>query len=474
MVGIGKEMRSLIRDLNLEDMSRRRLGVVAVELEINGSSKQNSIPLVSDFQLVIYNRNSATPFKSSLLHLSLSLLIVIISLEKLSPYDGTLIMATSSQRFILIAFIFLMSTTIGTAINDNSSNPSVPPSSATLFDHQEHTNASTYLLATILTDLGFQELATVVPSLSATAWKGPTTIFAPTDSALLTCTSCSVPLLLQEHAVPGLFPLDYLRTLAFGTKIETLSPGRCMTITSTSANNNTTKIFVGGVEITHPDLFNNGLVVVHGLQGFLSHLSPLSCNIERMTSLSFPQPPLVPAFLIMPMMLKDAMLRLHISGYNILSLALKVKYSHLLDLRNMTVFALDDVSIFSGGHAYLSDFRFHIVPNRLLMAADLESLPPGTVLPTMEQGQELVVTTAGGRGPLTPMRINYVKIKNPDLMYNLKIAIHGVSMPFPHFHPAVFGQIGRSVGNPEMEAPMAGIGSTVEMEDHHFSVRLMR
>ncbi|KAA8534933.1 hypothetical protein F0562_029851 [Nyssa sinensis] len=34
MVGIGKEMRSLIRDLNLEDMSRRRLGVVAAGLEV--------------------------------------------------------------------------------------------------------------------------------------------------------------------------------------------------------------------------------------------------------------------------------------------------------------------------------------------------------------------------------------------------------------------------------------------------------
>ncbi|RYQ94666.1 hypothetical protein Ahy_B08g089608 [Arachis hypogaea] len=40
-----------------------------------------------------------------------------------------------------------------------------------------------------------------------------------------------------------------------------------------------------GVEITQPDLFNNGMMVIHGLQGFIA---PFSCDVERMTSLSFP------------------------------------------------------------------------------------------------------------------------------------------------------------------------------------------
>ncbi|KAK9276535.1 hypothetical protein L1049_006069 [Liquidambar formosana] len=139
----------------------------------------------------------------------------------------------------------------------------------------------------ILTHLGFQQLATAVPSLSVTStWTGPFTIFAPSDASIHTCPSCSLPRLLQEHIVPGVFSLNYLRTLAFGTKIETIVPGRCVTVTSALNNS---KIFVGGVEITRPDLFDNGLLIVHGLDGFVSHLSPLSCNIERMTSLSFPQ-----------------------------------------------------------------------------------------------------------------------------------------------------------------------------------------
>lgn len=52
-----------------------------------------------------------------------------------------------------------------------------------------------------------------------------------------------------------------------GTKIETLSPGRCITLTSDSVNRKTSttasaKVFIGGVEITQPDLFNNGMVVI--------------------------------------------------------------------------------------------------------------------------------------------------------------------------------------------------------------------
>ncbi|KAL5818239.1 hypothetical protein ACOSQ3_022135 [Xanthoceras sorbifolium] len=304
----------------------------------------------------------------------------------------------------------------------------------------------TALLAPILSHLGFNELSTAAPSLSSdttSGWSGPSTLFAPSDSSLRTCFSCSTPSLLREHLVPGLFTIDYLRKLAFGTKIETLSPGRCITVTSARNHNGTiSKVFIGGVEITHPDLFNNGLVVIHGIQGYISPLSPLSCDVERMTSLSFPfQPDRThvqiqnqPA--IMRLMIRDAMLRLRNNGFSILSLAMKVKYPELISLDNMTIFALDDVSIFSGSYTYISNVRFHIVPNHYLTVGELQKFPVGTTLPTLERGESLVVTTAGG-GPLTaPMRINYVRVKVPDVMRNLKIVVHNVYLPFPHIHPA--------------------------------------
>ncbi|KAK7369381.1 hypothetical protein VNO80_11418 [Phaseolus coccineus] len=405
--------------------------------------------------------------------------------------------------------------------------PSNPP--PTPHNIQEHSFFShTALLPPILSHLGFHELATAAPSLSdaatttSSAWTGPSTIFAPSDASLRTCFSCSVPNLLREHTVPGLFTIDYLRKLAFGAKIETLSAGRCITVTSETLHrnrntkrNNTiaaAKVFVGGVEITQPDLFNNGMVVVHGLQGFVSPLSPFSCEVERMTSLSFPFHPdhrsghgqhhlhsnnaaAHPS--MMRLMLRDAMLRLRNNGFSILALAMKVKYAELVTLNNMTVFAVDDLSIFSGSHAYISNVRFHIVPNHYLSIADLEKLPVGTALPTLERGQPLLITTSGGGEMSAPMRINYVRFKVADLIRNVKIVVHSVYLPFPHINPVaaaydtIIGGEGASEGEGDVQdsaeqmpqgtcsaldgrgscitgvPPMHQAKAIVEIEDHH-------
>lgn len=339
-----------------------------------------------------------------------------------------------------------------------------------------------------------------VPTLSDTAfttWNGPSTLFAPNDASIRACgaASCSVTRLLREHIVPGLFSHEYLKKLAFGTKIETMDPGRCITITSAADyQTNATKIFIGGVEITRPDLFNNGLLVIHGLQGFIAPLSPFSCNVERMNSLSFPYQPhhhpssTVP-FYLMRLMIRDAMLRLRNTGFSVLSLAMKVKYAELVNLNNMTVFALDDQSIFSGSHTYVSNVKFHIVPNRLLPISELEKIPVGTMLPTLEKGQSLVVTAAGGGA--APIRINFVRIKVPDVIRNLKIVVHSVYLPFPHLHNGIaagatsyegFSDLmaenvtgscaavmedPTGVGCSGDVAPTAQVQPLVDMDDHH-------
>ncbi|XP_051144370.1 fasciclin-like arabinogalactan protein 21 [Andrographis paniculata] len=347
--------------------------------------------------------------------------------------------ATRVLLLVLILILLLSSLFVSGVGADSAAAPAaLPPSSYSPFQGPIHTYPPT-LFATILAKLGFQELSTATASanLSATT---PLTIFAPTDSSLLTCASCSIPLLIQELSLPGLYPYHFLESLSFGTKIETLAPNRCLTITS----NGKDKVFVNGVEVTSPDLFNNGMVVIHGLQGYVSHLSPLSCHVEMMTSLSFPSPSLSaaatsPSLYIMRLMLKDAIVRLRSTGFNIVSLALRVKYHELVELKSITIFALDDVAIFSGeGHAYLSNFRYHVVPNKRLTAAELVTLPATTLLPTMEAGNYLVVTTAGGGGHLAPMKINYVKVTTIDLLHNSRIVVHGISSPFPHMlrhHP---------------------------------------
>ncbi|KAG9134007.1 hypothetical protein Leryth_004712, partial [Lithospermum erythrorhizon] len=308
-----------------------------------------------------------------------------------------------------------------------------PPTTTTQPNTTYHTPT---LISTILNTLGYKDLSTASLQANLTTTTIPTTIFAPSDTSLLTCPTCSLPLLLQEHSLPGLYPLHYLQSLFFGTKIETLSPNKCLTITSTTTPSPPKKIFINGIEITKPELFNDGFLIIHGLQGFVSHLSPFSCNIEKMTSLAFPPQhasTLVPSH-VPRLMLNDAMIKLRISGYSIVALALREKYSELSELNGLTIFALDDNAIFAGkiGHKYVADIGYHIVPNEVLGGKDLVGLKAFTVLPTTKRGESLVVTTASGGGPMVPMRINYVKIKNFDLVHDDRVVVHGLSMPFPH------------------------------------------
>lgn len=339
-------------------------------------------------------------------------------------------MATATaavQLFFILAGILLSSTTAAAIA------PSPPPSAATTLE-----------IGNILSTLGFQDLAAAAAAANLSG-ATPTTIFAPTDTSLLTCPTCSAALLLQEHSVPGLYPLHFLRRLAFGTKIESFAANRCLTVTAsalTGAPDSTAsrRIFINGAEIAKPDFFNNGLIVVHALQGYVAHLSPLSCAVESMATLSFtPQQwqQKTAHSSSMRLMLKDAIRGLRVGGYSIVALAIRVKFPELLELKSMTLFAIDDVSVFvdggrggGGGQMFVAEMGFHIVPNRLLRAADLMRLPNGTVLPTMESGRNLVVTTAGGGGPLAPMRMNFVKVDRFDLVVNKRVAIHGVSMPF--------------------------------------------
>jgi hypothetical protein len=57
----------------------------------------------------------------------------------------------------------------------------------------------------------------------------------------------------------------------------------------------------------------------------------------------------------------------------------------------MTVFEGDDLSIFTGSHSYISNVRFHIVPNRFLTLSDLEKLPVETTLPTRARARSVTV-----------------------------------------------------------------------------------
>ncbi|PKI53455.1 hypothetical protein CRG98_026145 [Punica granatum] len=302
--------------------------------------------------------------------------------------------------------------------------------------------SSAWLLEPILANLGFHELSMAVNGLSdfpaVAHWDGPTTLFAPSDAAVESCFSCSVPRILAEHMVPGLFSSSELRDLAaHGTRIETMNPGHCITLSSDSAAviNNQGRVFVDAAEITHPDMFNNGLMIVHGLGDHLvSLLHPLSCSstARSRSPPPFLEPPVTAAAsnprLVMSLMLRDAMVRLNTGGFAVLALALRERFEDLVALQNATLFAMEDRSVFSDPRNYAGNVWFHIVPNRFLAIGDLASLPVGSTLETMERGRNLVVTSSGELS--SALQINGVRVKIPEVVKNARLVVHSIFLPF--------------------------------------------
>ncbi|XP_044400823.1 uncharacterized protein [Triticum aestivum] len=297
-------------------------------------------------------------------------------------------------------------------------------------------------LARVLTSLGYNEMASEAPLLARAPplarWPGAITVFAAPDAFLqASCPMCSRRHLLEQHIAMGYYPYSDLAAAAT-MKIPSASVGFCIKVATQRGpfGIHYARIYADGVEVSHPELYNDGRYVVHGLHGFLRplthscfdgphhhHLTGRSAAASAATATS-----------VVRIMIRDAMARLRDGGYGFMALAMRVKFAELEKFANLTLYALDDPAIFvGGGHDYVSAVRFHIVPNHRLTRADLHRLRPGTVLPTLAgEGQSLVVTHYAN----DDVRINYIPIKEPDVVVNSRIAVHGVYVPFPRLHLA--------------------------------------
>lgn len=300
-------------------------------------------------------------------------------------------------------------------------------------------------LARVLTSLGYNEMASAAPLLAdspaLSRWHGAITIFAAPDTFLhASCPMCSRRHLLLEHIALGYFSYSEL-TAAPTVKIPSASVGFCLNVVSERGpfSIHYTRLYVDGVEVSHPELYNDGRYVVHGLHGFLRPLSRTSCfdGSHHHLTASSAATSAATAASVVRIMIREAIARLRDGGYGFVALAMRVKFAELERFANLTVFALDDQSIFAGGgHDYVSAVRFHVVPGHRLTLADLLRLHPGTMLPTLAgEGQNLVVTRGAGSGT-DDVRINYIPIKEPDVVINSRIAVHGVYVPFPRLHLA--------------------------------------
>uniref|UniRef100_A0A453JLJ2 FAS1 domain-containing protein n=1 Tax=Aegilops tauschii subsp. strangulata TaxID=200361 RepID=A0A453JLJ2_AEGTS len=303
-------------------------------------------------------------------------------------------------------------------------------------------------LARVLTSLGYNEMASEAPLLARAPplarWPGAITVFAAPDAFLqASCPMCSRRHLLEQHIAMGYYPYSDLAAAAT-MKIPSASVGFCIKVATQRGpfGIHYARIYADGVEVSHPELYNDGRYIIHGLHGFLRPLTH-SCfdgpHQHHLNARSAPASSAATAASVVRIMIHDAMARLRDGGYEFM--AMPVKFAELEKFANLTLFTLDDPAIFvGGGHDYVSAVRFHIVPNHRLTSADLHRLRPGTVLPTLAgEGQSLVVThyaTDSASSKSNDVCINYIPIKEPDVVVNSRIAVHGVYVPFPRLHLA--------------------------------------
>ncbi|KAK1694936.1 hypothetical protein QYE76_011633 [Lolium multiflorum] len=304
-------------------------------------------------------------------------------------------------------------------------------------------------LARALTSVGYTEMASAAPLL--TWWSGAITVFAAPDGS-----SCPHRDNLVEHIALGYYPYSELAA-SRTVKIPSASLNLCLNIVTVRGT--FSRLYVEGVEISHPDLYNDGRYIIHGLHGWLPPLRDSCFEAARVSSNSsgpdgarcggrnatratgaidddshHPRRSLAVAGrspAAAPM--REAIARLRRRGYGDLAIALRVKFPHLRKFTNVTAFAFDDQAIFGGGVDDNSQARrLYIVPNYRLTHADLLRLRPGTVFYTLAGGQSLVVTHGAG----SQVRINGMSIKDPDVAVNSRIAVHGMRSGPPHLNMA--------------------------------------
>uniref|UniRef100_A0A0E0M984 FAS1 domain-containing protein n=1 Tax=Oryza punctata TaxID=4537 RepID=A0A0E0M984_ORYPU len=269
-----------------------------------------------------------------------------------------------------------------------------------------------------LISLGFNDMAaTLLADSPALAWwPGAVTIFAPPEDLLRAFFPGPRRDLLLRHVVLGHFPYDVLASPSTVT-LPSVHVGSCLDVSSEPGTRRRGRIvYVHGIEITDPEVYNHGDFIIHAIRRVLP---PLHRCLETRPSL----PESAPAAATVP--IRGAIARLGRGGYGFVALALRALSGELrASTSYFTVFAVADDAILAGGAAdYVWGFRFHIVPGRRLTHADLLHLHPGTVLPTLAgDGYNLLVT----HGADDDVFVNHVGIKEAEVVTTERLVVHGV------------------------------------------------
>ncbi|KAK7280372.1 hypothetical protein RJT34_25436 [Clitoria ternatea] len=273
--------------------------------------------------------------------------------------------------------------------------------------------------ADVLSDSNFVSMALTLEIVAETILEhSPSaTVFAPSDAAFKKSGQPSLDI-LRFHFVPLPLPLSSLRIFPAGARIPTMLPGQSLTVTTSSSDRVTS---LNNIKLTESPIYDDGLLLVYGIDRFFDPTfhsnnqrpisdSDSSCSRKNHTSSSnsFDQ----------------AVETLKAGGYTAMASFLGMQLFDVAEQSGITVFAPTDETVLNriGDFSeYPSFFRRHVVPCRLLWN-DLVDFGDGSELPTFLDGFAINITRSDG-----VLILNGVPVFFPDVFFNDKVVVHGVS-----------------------------------------------
>ncbi|XP_016498679.1 fasciclin-like arabinogalactan protein 21 [Nicotiana tabacum] len=326
---------------------------------------------------------------------------------------------------IILAFTAI-TTSMHSRISTNNSNSS----------HQFTKHALTMNASKALRNQGFNILATLLQISPEIFLSTPqSTIFAVQDSAIakLSVPSWAMKQLLQYHTSPYNLSFQELLKKSQGSCLTTLLSKKYIAITKTDYKQNSVEI--NNVLVSHPDLFLEESISIHGVTGAFSELdfhgmdqhgdvirSPI-CEDQISSASTNDFKNLVDWPRIIKLLSSKGYVSFAIELHSVLDGIIQ----DFANLSYVTIFAPPNLGFLSSPSPLLERIvRLHILPQRYTYT-ELAFLPDSSPLKTLVPGLNVTISKSNVSRILT---IDGVEITAPDIFLYKTFIIHGISRAF--------------------------------------------
>ncbi|CAN4104844.1 unnamed protein product [Withania somnifera] len=331
--------------------------------------------------------------------------------------------------FFVLLSIILAYTAITTSMHSKSTN-NHSNSSHHFNKHDLTMNASK-----ALRNQGFNIIATLLQISPEIFLSTPhSTIFAIQDSAIsnLSVPSWAMKQLLLYHTTPSKIPFQELLNVSQGSCLATLLFPKSIAVTRIDEKHKSIKI--NNVSVSHPDVFLDGNISIHGVSGAFSvldfhgmdeHLDIIRSPIcEEMSKANATD---IKNLINWPRIIKMLSSKGYVSFAIELHSVLDGVIQDSTNLSSVTIFAPPNLGFLSSPSPLLERIvRLHIIPQRYTYM-ELAFLPDISSLKTLSRGLNVTISKSNFSHILV---IDGVEITAPDIFESKTFVIHGMSRPF--------------------------------------------